>query len=359
MDNYSTKLTIGMDLGDKKHWIAILDESGNLTEKTTCVNTAECIQNFFRRFDTPSQITIGMESGTHSPWLSRLLEKMGFRVLIGNARKLRAIWQSDVKDDGRDSIMLARIARFDPSLMHPIYHRGEKAQADLAILRARDALVSARTSLINTCRGLVKSWGSRLPSCSADAFAKVVPGSVPEELEMAVMPLVKQIGDLTQRIKAYDRRLAEISSREYPETAILTQVTGVGPVTSLAFVLTVENPERFTKNRSIGPFLGLTPKRDQSGETDKDLPITKAGDEFVRRLLAQSAQFILGPFGPDCELRRHGERIRQKGGKASNKKAVTAVSRKLAVLLLHLWKTGDNYDPFHRQTIKNKKSNAA
>lgn len=359
MDNYSTKFTVGMDLGDKHHKITILDGQGNVSEKNTCINTAKHVQDFFRRFSTPSEVTVGMESGTHSPWLSRLLEEMGFRILVGNARKLRAIWQSDVKDDSRDSIMLARIARFDPSLLYPIHHRGKKAQAHLAVLRARDALVSGRTALINTCRGLVKSWGSRLPLCSADAFAKTVIDSVPEELHMAVMPVIKQIGEMTQRIRAYDKRLEEISSREYPETAILSQIQGVGPVTSLAFVLTVEDPQRFTKNRSIGPFLGLTPKRDQSGETDKELPITKAGDEFLRRLLTNSAQFILGPFGPDCDLRRHGERILRKGGKASKKKAVTAVSRKLAVRLMHLWKTGETYEPFHKQTKKQKKNNAA
>lgn len=361
MSNCSTTLTIGMDIGDKKHWIATVDGSGDLIDKTTCSNTAESVKKFFARFPEPQNVTVVMEAGTHSPWLSRLIEDMGFEVLVANARKVRAIWQSDVKDDSRDCEMLARIGRFDRQLLHPIHHRGKEAQAALSILRARDALVSARTALIGTCRGLVKSWGGRLPKCSADSFGTAVVEDIPDELLPAILPLVEQVGHMTQRIKNYNYHLTRITEEHYPEARLLTQVSGVGPIVSLAFILTVENPHRFDKNRMIGPFLGLTPKRDQSGETDKALPITKAGDEFVRRLLAQSAQYILGHHGPDCDLRRHGQKIAQKGGKAGKKKAVTAVSRKLAVLLLHLWKTGDVYDPFYKQTAKqnNKARKAA
>jgi transposase len=340
-----------MDLGDKTHWLATIDGSGDLIDKTTCSNTAESVKTFFARFPEPQRVTVVMEAGTHSPWLSRHIEDLGCEVLVANARKVRAIWQSDVKDDSRDCEMLARIGRFDQRLLHPIRHRGKAAQAALSILRTRDALVSARTSLISTCRGLVKSWGARLPKCSADSFSAAVVEDIPDELVPAVLPLVEQIGEMTQRIKNYNFLLRQITEKHYPEAHLLAQVSGVGPICSLAFVLTVEDPHRFERNRSIGAFLGLTPRRDQSGDTDKALPITKAGDGFVRRLLAQSAQYILGPHGPDCDLRRHGLKIAQKG-KAGKKKAVTAVSRKLAVLLLHLWKTGDVYDPFHKQTVK-------
>lgn len=360
MSNCSTTLTVGMDLGDKKHMIAIVDGAGNLVDKTSCSNTADGVKKFFSHFLEPLNVTVVMESGTHSPWLSRLIESLGFKVLVGNARKLRAIWQSDVKDDSRDCEMLARIGRVDPSLLYPIHHRGKEAQADLSTLRARDALVSARTSLIGTCRGLVKSWGARLPKCSADSFGTAVVEDIPDELVPAILPLTEQISEMTQHIKNYNYQLAQTTAQKYPEARLLTQVSGVGPIVSLAFILTVEDAHRFDKNRMIGPFLGLTPKRDQSGETDKALPITKAGDEFVRRLLAQSAQYILGHHGPDCDLRKHGQKIAQKGGKAGKKKAVTAVSRKLAVLLLHLWKTGDVYDPFYKQTAKqNKKARKA
>ena len=355
MDNYNATFTVGIDIGDKKHWLAVLDHSGNLLDKTVCANTAAAVKKFFSRFKNPAGVMVVMETGTHSPWLSRHIEGLGFRVCVANARKVRAIWQSDVKDDSRDCEMLARLGRFDMKLLYPIHHRGEKAQAALSILRARDVLVSARTSLIGTCRGLVKSWGARLPKCSADSFANTVIDDIPDELGSALLPLVDQIGKMTQGIKNYNYRLNKIAEEQYPEAQLLMQPAGVGPITSLAFILTIEDPNRFQNNRAIGPFLGVTPKRDQSGETDKALPITKAGDAFLRRLLSQSAQFILGPFGPDCDLRRHGLKIAQKGGKAAKKKAVTAVSRKLAVLLLHLWKTGDVYDPFHKQSMKKAK----
>jgi len=264
------------------------------------------------------------------------------------------IWDSDKKDDTRDAEMLARIARFDPHLLYPIHHRGKKAQVDLGVIKARDILVKARSILIGHARGSVKSIGQRLSACSAEAFHGRLLQEMPTELKPALEPVMKSIEELSIRIRQYDKQIEQLCTERYPETEKLRAISGVGPITSLAFVLTLEESSRFDNSRAVGPFLGLTPKRDQSGKTDKQLGITKAGDSYMRRLLVGSAQYILGVFGPDCDLRRFGLKLAARGGKNAKRRAVIAVARKLGVLMHHLWKTGAVYDPLYQQN-RNKK----
>lgn len=333
---------IGMDLGDKKHRICVLDAEGEIVEERALTNSAASLRKYF---GGRAKVTVVMEAGTHSPWISRLLAALGHEVLVGNPRKLRVIWQSDRKDDRRDAHMLARMGRFDAQLLYPITHRGSEAQASLAVIKARDALVRVRSDLVNHVRGSVKASGERLPACSTEAFARRAAEKLPEALAAALEPVVEQIGVITGKIRDYDRQIEKMCREAYPETKRLMQVGGVGPVTSLAYVLTLECPERFESSRSVGPFLGLSPRRDQSGESDRQLRITKAGDEYLRRLLVGSAHYILGPFGKPCALRRFGERLAARGGKNAKKRAVVAVARKLAVLLHHLWESDELYLP--------------
>lgn len=352
MSKYSIKFFIGIDIGDKKNQICILDQNGETLENTTIDNNINDLNTFFDRFDKPKEVMIALETGTHSPWISQLLNTRGFRVLVGNARKLRMIWDSTNKSDERDAEMLARIARFDPKLLSPIRHRSRSAHMDLAILKGRDNLVQCRTNLINFVRGICKTSGTRLPKCSADSFAKTVIEFIPEDLLAATVPCINTIMELTQKIRQLDSKIETLCNEVYPETEMLREIQGVGPITSLAYILTLEDPSRFRKSRDVGPFLGLTPKRDQSGETDKPLSITKAGNTYLRRLLVTSAQYILGPFGPDCELRIYGTRIASKGGKIAKRKAVVAVARKLAVMMHNIWKDKTVYDPFYQSYLK-------
>jgi transposase len=284
-----------------------------------------------------------MEAGTHSMWISRLLEGMGHDVWVGNPRKLRAIWDSTDKSDARDARVLGLMYRLEPRLLHRIYHRGEGAQCDLALIKSRCILVESRTKLINHVRGVVKGLGSRLSSCSAAAFSKRAREQVPAELSDALSPVIEQIEQLSLAIQGIDRRVDALSAQRYPETQRLAQVPGVGNLTALAYVLTIEDPKRFSKSRQLGPFLGLTPRRDQSGEVDKQLPITKAGNVYLRQLLVSCAHHILGPFGKASDLRAFGQRIAAQGGKNAKKRAVVAVARKLAVLLHRLWTDGSEY----------------
>lgn len=334
------KKVIGVDLGDKKNVMVILDEAGKEVEVSSCVNTAKSIQKYFSRHKGS---VVVMEAGTHSAWIGRLLTKMGHEVHVGNPRKLRAIWDADDKSDERDARILALIYRMEPRFLHEVFHRSEDAQMDLELIKARNQLVECRSKLINHVRGAVKGIGDRLPGCSADCFARRVREHLPEKLAASLSSVLDVIEHLTEQIRLQDRQIEETCIKKYPETKHLRQVPGVGPITALAFVLTLEDPERFEKSRVAGAFLGLTPRRDQSGDTDKQLRITKAGNTYMRQLLISCAHYILGPFGPDSDLRFYGQRIAARGGKNAKKRAVVAVARKLAVLLHRLWVTEDKY----------------
>ena len=139
----------------------------------------------------------------------------------------------------------------------------------------------------------------------------------------------------------------------------MRQVEGIGPLTALTFVLTLEDPYRFEKSRSVGAYLGLVPATDQSGDRDPQKRISKEGDEMLRKLLVGSAHYILGPFGSDSDLRRHGEKIASRGGKNAKKRAAVAVARKLSVLLHSLWVSGEVYDPLHNAHRRQEQEEAA
>ena len=345
-------ITIGMDMGDKTHRTCVLNAKGEVTAKNSVTNTAKAIRKHFEKY---KPCVIAIEAGTHSGWVSRLLEELGHKVLVGNPRKLRVIWDSDEKDDDRDAEMLGRIARFDPHLLHPIHHRGKEAHADLAVIKARDMLVKMRSSLVAHVRGSVKSAGERISKCSAASFHTRAIDEVPAELRDALTPVIKSIEDLTVRIRHYDKLIKQLSDKKYTETKVVGAIPGVGPITSLAFILTLEESSRFKKSREVGPFLGLTPKRDKSGQIDKQLGITKAGNAHLRRLLVGCAQYILGPFGPDCDLRQFGIKLAERGGKNAKKRAVVAVARKLAVMMHRLWAEHSEYDPFYKENRKRQK----
>jgi transposase len=342
-------MTVGIDLGDKYSYLCLLDtESGEVIEEGRLRTTPEALR---RRFSSEQQppMRIAIEAGTHSPWVSRVLEhECGHEVLVANPRKTRLIYSNKRKTDEIDAQNLARLARLDAKLLYPLKHRAEHSQAHLAIIRSREALVGCRTQLVNHVRGAVKSFGHRLPKCPARSFHKKASEHIPETLRPALGPILEQIGSLTERIREYDRQLETICQEHYPETELLRQVEGVGALTALTFVLTLEDPYRFEKSRTVGAYLGLVPARDQSGDRDPQKHISKEGDEMLRKLLVGSAHYILGPFGSDSDLRRHGEKIASCGAKNAKKRAAVAVARKLAVLLHSLWVSGELYEPLRK-----------
>jgi transposase len=261
------KMTAGLDLDDKYSYLCLIDqESGEVMEEGRLRTTPEALR---RRFSSEQQpMRIAIEAGTHSPWVSRVLEECGHEVLVANPRKTRLIYSNKRKTDEIDAENLARLARVDPKLLYPLKHRGEDSQAHLAIIRSREALVSARTQLVNHVRGTVKSFGTRSPKCPARSFHNKVLEHIPEALWPAVEPILETIGSLTERIREYDRQLETICQEHYPETNLLREVEGVGALTALTFVLTLEDPYRFERSRTVGAYLGLVPAREQSGDRD-------------------------------------------------------------------------------------------
>jgi transposase len=336
------RLTVGVDLGDQWSHYCILGLQGEtLSEGQLPTREAE-VAEFFQALP-PARVV--MEVGTHSPWVQEIIAGEGHEVVVANPRLMEGSKRRKRKNDRIDAKKLARLGRVDPQSLYPIRHRSREVRQDLVVLRAREALVAARTELINATRGLVKSIGTRLPKCSSPSFGHKVKDAIPEKVREALLPLVQFADALSDCIQSYDQKIEELGSEKYGHTKLLRQVKGVGPITALAYVLTLENPEHFAKSRDVGPYLGLVPKQEDSGESQPQLGISKTGDPMVRKLLVGSAHYILGPFGPDTDLRRYGLRLCERGGKNAKKRAAVAVARKLAVLLHRLWVSGEVYEP--------------
>ena len=338
------KLTIGLDLADRNSWYCVLDEVGQIQLEQRVRTSAKGLQEAFGGMP---RSRIALEIGTHSPWISRLLSELGHEVIVANARKVRLIGESRKKDDRLDARTLARLARIDPELLYPVQHRSAQAQADLAVIRARAGLVRARTSLVNTARSLTKSYGERLRGCNVRNMNPEKAESLSPELQSALEPLLAEIESLSERIVEYNDRIEALAEENYPQVALLKQIKGVGTLIALTFLLTLEDPHRFGKSRDVGCYLGLQPGRRNSGQSEPQLHISKEGDPYLRTLLVQGAQHILGPFGSDCDLRRWGLKLAERGGRNAKKRAIVATARKLAVLLHHLWVSGEVYEPLH------------
>jgi len=338
------KLTIGVDLGDRNSWYCVLDEAGHIQVEQRVRTTAQALGEVFGAMP---RSRIALEIGTHSPWISRLLSGLGHEVIVANARKVRLIGESRKKDDRLDAQTLARLARIDPELLYPVKHRSVRAQADLTLIRARAGLVRARTGLVNTARGLAKSYGERLRGCNVRNLNPEKAESLSPELQRALEPLLSAIEELSQRICEYNDRIEALAENSYPQVKLLKQIKGVGTLIALTFLLTLEDPHRFRKSRDVGGYLGLQPGRRNSGKSEPQLHISKEGDPYLRTLLVQGAQHILGPFGVDCDLRRWGLKLAERGGRNGKKRAIVATARKLAVLLHHLWVSGEVYDSMH------------
>lgn len=346
-DRYAApKLTIGLDLGDRRNRAYVLDVEGQCVEECWVATTREALSEWLGKY---SQARVIIEAGTHSPWISRLVTEAGHEVIVANPSEVYGPKRRKRRNDKLDAEKLARLGRADPALLYPIQHRSERAQLDLAVIQSRDALVKVRTQLVTHVRGSVKSVGYRLPACDTRVFARRMKGEIPEPLQAALEPVMQEIAALTDTINAFDKRIEKKVEAEYPETASLRQVAGVGPLTALAYVLVLEDAKRFPRTREVGSYLGLVPRLDESGEYQPQLRITKAGSELLRRYLVQAAHYILGPFGPDTDLRRWGLEVMARGGKNTKKRAIIAVARKLSVLLLRLWATGATYEPLRNE----------
>ncbi len=339
--------TMGLDLSDRVSTFHVQRGDGFTLSVGKVASTRAQLTALFQRW---KGCRVVIEAGGHSPWISRLASEAGMDVIVANPRRVELISKSDRKTDRTDAEMLAELGRTNAHLLAPITHRSKEAQADLAVPRARTELVRARTGMINHVRGVLKSNGDRARSCSADSFGRNMSrdGAIPTGLAAALHPLVSIIAQVTAQIRSFDKEIERLAQERYSVTQEMQGICGVGPVVSLTYVLTLGDPKRFRSARDVGSYLGLVPRKKSSGASDPQLSITKAGDGEMRRLLVIAANYILGPFGPDCDLRRFGLKIIGSGSdKSAKKRAKVAVARKLAVLMHHLWTTGETYDPFY------------
>jgi len=346
----SGRPTIGLDLGDRSSRWCALGADGEVIGRGEVESERQELERFFGRI--PKSL-VALEVGSHSPWISRLLEKLGHEVVVANARRVKLISESSRKNDDVDAELLARLVRADRQLLSPVKHRGEEAQADLMAVRVRAQLVELRTQAASAARGLVKPFGQRLPSCDADSLSKAHAGHLNAAIRGHAERLLGVVEELTKQIEACDKELERIAKERYDkETTQLRQVPGVGPITALTFVLTLDDAGRFAKSRDVGCFLGLRPRSRQSGASEPEMRISKEGDGYLRTLLVQCAQYILSRRGPDSDLKRWGLLMAAKGKKKAKKRAVVAVARKLAVLLHRLWVSGEEYERRRSSAMK-------
>ena len=348
------KIYFGLDISQKTIEIfALKGEKGVSFGKIP--NTPKGLTEFFDKVSVPPEtITIALETGTHSAWISRQLEERGYEVIVAHARDLAFIYKGDKKSDRIDAEKLARVARADKKLLHPVKLMDVKRQEDLLTIKARDLLVKEKTCIINAIRGFLRSLGIDDTQYSSETINQIY-DELPKKLKQNLRGLFETLTSINTNIKNYDKRIAKIS-KDYPETETLQQIKGVGPLIALSFALIIGDANRFT-SRECSSYTGLAPKRDQSGDVDKQLGISKCGNKLLRRLLVQGAQYIMGPFGEDCDLRDFGKRIAQRGGGIARKKAKVAVARKLAITMLALWRNPDvAYDPHFKSNRKKVKS---
>lgn len=342
-------VTVGLDLGDRNTFAVELDRerqiAGRWKIKTTPAAFVEC-------FAERDCVRVILEAGTHSRWISALLEELGHDVKVVDPRRLPRNHRED-KSDWKDAEHLGRVGQAMPELFHEVHHRSNTAHADLLVLKVRSLLVELRTKLVNTLRMHVKGIGKRLPKCDARAFHKRMRDAVPTALKRSSDPILRILEVLAKEIAKLDKEIDELAETRYPETGVLTQVTGVGNQTALAFMLTIGDKTRFATSRTVGSYFGLRPRLSESCSIEPQLRITKAGDPFVRRLLVTAAHYIIGPLcRTDSSLRRWAMGYCERGGKNAKKRAAVAVARKLSVLLHRLWVTGEVYEPLRACTAE-------
>lgn len=337
---------VAFDLGDRATHFCALDAERRVLERGRFATSHEGVLAFLKGRPL---LRIVMEAGSQSPWLSAMLRSLGHQVHVVDPRRIALISKGHRKTDPRDAEVLGRMALGMPELLGEVHHRSSDDQADIAVLRARDLCVRTRTMYVQHVRGTLKAFGVRMKACSAKSFHRAVKDVIPDALRPALEGVLAMLEILERQIASYEKHMEQVVRERKPVALQLQHVNGVGPVVSLAFVLTVSDPFRFTSSRAVGSWVGLAPRVRSSGDQNPQLPISKTGDDYLRRLLTQSAQYILGPFGKDCDLRRFGLRLAERGGKGAKRRAISAVARKLAVLLHRLWVSGEAYDPFRQE----------
>lgn len=335
--------TIGLDLGSTSSQCAVYGANSERIEERKLSTTRDAVTNLLKRYPGARLV---IEASTPARWIHNLATELGHEVIVANPRNIPIITASTRKCDRNDARLLAELGQIKPELLSPVRLRADHYQLVRTLLFARAQLVKQRSALVTFVRSEVKETGGRcLPSCSTVCFAKKSRALIPAILAPSINPMLDLLDVLSSSIDQYDKQIEQLSTEKYPETQLVRQVHGVGPLIALAYVATIGGPERFAKSRAVGAYFGLVPRISQSGKSNPELSITKTGDRYMRTLLVSAATRILGPHGEDSDLKRYGERIIAQGGKRAKSRARIAVARKLAVLLHRLLATAEVYEP--------------
>jgi transposase len=276
--------------------------------------------------------------------MHEVAEGMGFKVYVANPCRLRMITESKTKNDVNDARMLARIALADPGLLHPVRLRSAEHQKMINLHEMRNLLVKQRTGIVVQLRSVAKSMGFRIPKCQAASFHNLDRKTWPKEFRDIAWPMMKGLEQLAVTIKTYEKQIREFAETPTFKAKVerLMEIRYVGLYVATGFVaVTGGDMDRFETPRDVGPWLGVTPKQDQSGDIDRQCRMTKAGSPFMRRLLVESAQLIMRDGSAPTDLKVKGLRICARGAKISKRKAISAVARSLAVLMVAMLKKPD------------------
>lgn len=332
--------TIGMDLGNKVHKIIGLNEHGKEVLRCEVENTKAAVEAFFKEH---ADATIAMETGTCCRWVSKLARLHCHDAIVGNARKLRAIWQSKQKNDWNDAHMIAALARASRELFHPVMLRDDEHHDLYQLIQLRDISVRQRTQTINAIRGMCKAAGDFVRKCDAQGLFRHLE-YIPETQAWKFRPLIERLGAIAENIQQYDWLIQDYADAHFKtQVALLRTIPGVGLITSCMFVALIQDPKNFGNPRDAGCYFGLTAGQDQSGDKDAPMHVTKAGNTQMRKLLVTAANYILRDSSPDSAIKRYGQRICARGGKIARRKAKIAIARKLSVVMMSMLQSGESY----------------
>jgi len=330
---------VGLDVSQKMTAICVVDGVGLRLWRGQCPTVPERIADMVRR-QAGDGARIGIETGAMTPWLVHELRNVGLDVVCLDARHARAALKMQInKTDQNDAEGLAQIVR--TGWFRAVHVKSFDSHRVRALLGARTQLVGMTTRLSNHIRGVLKTFGLLPGAMRGLPFDRKVEALLVEHADVAliVQPMLVAWRQLRVQIKAFDKAIRKLV-RSNTTCRLLMSVPGIGVLSALAYVSTVEDPERFARSRSVGAHLGLTPRQYQSGEVDRSGRISKCGDNLARTLLYEAAGVVLSRVKRDSGLKIWAQAIAKRSGSG---KAKVALARKLSVILHSIWRSGQPF----------------
>jgi len=330
---------VGLDVSQKTTAICVVDGSGARVWQGECRSDPETMALIVRS-RAPAAVKVAFESGPLAVWHWHRLRELGLPIVCIHARHARAALEAQVnKTDANDAHGLAQLVR--SGWFRAVEVKSVESYRLRALLTTRSQLVAIRTRLYNQVRGLLKTFGIVLPAGKGGSFERLVERHVPADgcIELAIGGLMRIWREVTAELDQLNRRLQEIAKKEEICRRLMS-IPGLGPTTALAFVTAIDDPPRFKHSKDVGAYLGLTPRRYQSGEIDRVGHVSKCGDRLTRSLLFEAAGVLLYRSKCPTALRPWGLALSRRAG---YDKARIALARKLAVLMHRMWTNGTSF----------------